>query len=103
VLNKFVTAKLKNTIGCRQGVVIGINPLILKGISGKSYECEGLPTLVDNPPLECIGCDLPLGGLCTDCESKLKMLGQCLDDHKLPLTQINYFYRKSGNQSYPNI
>jgi len=89
MLIKFVTAKLKNSDGSRQGVVISVEPLILKGVSGKTYKCEGLPILVDNPPSECMGCDLPLGSLCVDCESQLKMLTQCLEDHNLSLTQID--------------
>lgn len=89
MLNKFVTAKLKNTNDYRQGVVISTEPLILKGVSGKTYKCEGVPTLVDNPPSECMGCDLPLGSLCVDCESQLKMLTECLEDHDLQLTQID--------------
>jgi len=89
MLNRFVTAKLKGADDSRQGVAISVEPLILKGVSGKTYKCEGLPTLVDNPPPECMGCGLPLGSLCVDCESQIKMLTQCLEDHNLSLTQFD--------------
>lgn len=45
IFGHFVTAKLKGEDDCRQGVVISINPLIVRGELG-DYECEGTPTMV---------------------------------------------------------
>jgi hypothetical protein len=45
IFGHFVTAKLKDKDDCRQGIVISVNPLILRGKLG-DYECEGPPTIV---------------------------------------------------------
>ncbi len=50
MLGKFVTVKLKGIDDCRQGVVINIDPLRIRGQSSFEYECEGTPILVVNPP-----------------------------------------------------
>lgn len=50
LLGKFVTAKLIDKNDCRQGWVISLNPLIIKGQSGTQYKCEGTPVVVINPP-----------------------------------------------------
>lgn len=47
IFGHFVTAKLKGKEDCRQGLVISVEPLILKGVHGE-YECEGNPTVVDS-------------------------------------------------------
>lgn len=51
-MGKFVTAKLKGKDEPRQGWVININPLIIKGQTGTRYTCDGsyTPTIVENPP-----------------------------------------------------
>lgn len=41
----FVTAKLKGKKDCRQGVVVSLDPLIIRGKCA-DYECDGVPTLV---------------------------------------------------------
>ena len=48
----FVTARLKGGINGepRQGWVVSIDPLKIRGESGAIYECEGSPTAVINPP-----------------------------------------------------
>ena len=91
-IGKFVTAKLKGKDDCRQGAVISEAPLIIQGVSGTRYECEGQPTVVSNPPDDCLGCDLPLsneGKLCGKCEESLKSLANAglLDD--LVIVKIN--------------
>ncbi len=50
MLGKFVTAKLKDRIDPRQGWVISEHPLLIKGLSGTIYECEGEIKEVINPP-----------------------------------------------------
>jgi len=50
ILGKFVTAKLKGRNDSRQGWVIFESPLLIQGISGTIYECEGAPVTVINPP-----------------------------------------------------
>ena len=50
-LGTFVTAKLKGKEECRQGTIVRIQPLRIKGQSGAIYDCEGIPTLVVNPSL----------------------------------------------------
>jgi hypothetical protein len=49
-LGTFVTAKLRGRDACRQGAVVRIHPLRIKGQSGAIFDCEGIPTLVVNPP-----------------------------------------------------
>lgn len=51
MLGKFVTAKLFNQDGCRQGWVISTVPLIIQGHSGIHYHCSDNPVEVINPPL----------------------------------------------------
>lgn len=46
----FVTAKLLRKEDCRQGWLLSLHPLRIKGESGKVYACEGTPTRVINPP-----------------------------------------------------
>lgn len=41
----FATAKLKGKDDCRQGIVISVDPLIVRG-ELDDYECEGVPTKV---------------------------------------------------------
>lgn len=86
MLGKFVTAKLAGADDCRQGAVISLNPLRIRGESGSEYDCEGTPTAVTNPPETCIGCDLPLGALCKRCEANMEALGKALDAAGLVLT-----------------
>ena len=50
LLHVFVTAKIKGKDDARQGFIICTNPLIIKGVTGTKYECEGSPTIVSNPP-----------------------------------------------------
>jgi len=50
IFGHFVTAKLKGKEDCRQGVVVSLKPLLIKGQYGRVYECEGSPTAVINPP-----------------------------------------------------
>lgn len=50
MLGKFVTAKLFREDDCRQGYVISLIPLVIQGVSGIYYHCEGTPVLVVNPP-----------------------------------------------------
>lgn len=52
IIGKYVSAKLKNQVGCRQGWVFSENPLVLIGQNGDKYECVWLPTpvIVVNPP-----------------------------------------------------
>lgn len=50
MLGVFVTAKLKGLDDRRQGWIIELNPLIIQGVSGAIYECEGVPVEVVNPP-----------------------------------------------------
>lgn len=50
MLEKFVTAKLFGKNDCRQGFVKRLIPLIIQGVSGTYYHCEGAPVLVVNPP-----------------------------------------------------
>jgi hypothetical protein len=50
MLEKFVTAKLFGKNDCRQGFVKRLIPLIIQGVSGTYYYCEGTPVLVVNPP-----------------------------------------------------
>lgn len=47
IFGHWVTAKLKNKADCRQGIVVNIDPLVIRGESGKEYECEGEPTLLE--------------------------------------------------------
>lgn len=49
MIGKFVTAKLKGVMESRQGWVIKEDPLLIRGVSGKEYKCEGEPVLVSNP------------------------------------------------------
>ena len=46
----FVTAKLLGKEDCRQGWLMSLRPLRIKGESGKVYLCEGTPKRVINPP-----------------------------------------------------
>ncbi len=80
MLGKFVTAKLKGIDDCRQGVVISMDPLRIRGQSGFEYECEGPLTLVVNPPKDCWGCGLPIGPLCGFCECKIRMWEKILTE-----------------------
>lgn len=50
MIGKFVTAKLFGKDDCRQGCVKSLSPLIIQGISGIHYHCEGEPVIVVNPP-----------------------------------------------------
>jgi hypothetical protein len=50
LLGKFVTAKLIGKNETRQGWVIGIDPLAIEGQDKIPYICEGVPTIVENPP-----------------------------------------------------
>lgn len=45
IFGHFVTAKLKGTNDCRQGIVVSIEPLIIRGALG-TYICEGTPRKV---------------------------------------------------------
>jgi len=45
IFGHYVTAKLKGKDDCRQGIVINLDPLIIKGSLGE-YECEGIPTAI---------------------------------------------------------
>ncbi len=55
LIGRYVTAKLRTGIGCRQGWVISANPLIIKGEGGDEYLCKGAANLVINPPNPVIG------------------------------------------------
>jgi hypothetical protein len=46
MLGRFVTAKLKGKNDCRQGYIIQLEPLRIRGESGQEYDCEGDPVLV---------------------------------------------------------
>lgn len=46
----FVTARLLGKKDCRQGWLMSLHPLRIKGESGKVYACEGRPKIVINPP-----------------------------------------------------
>lgn len=72
-LGVFVTAKLRGINGCRQGVIIRLKPLRIKGISDAEYDCEGDPVLVKNPPENCFQSDLPPGNLCKSCRDNFKV------------------------------
>lgn len=85
-LGVFVTAKLAGEDDCRQGAVISIVPLRIRGQSGAEYDCEGEPAVVENPPEKCIGCDMPLGRMCGRCAANLEALGNALDDAGIVLT-----------------
>ena len=50
LLGVFVTAKLKGKEDCRQGFLKATNPLIIFGVTGREYECEGDVAIVGNPP-----------------------------------------------------
>ena len=50
LMGVFVTAKLKNSEGCRQGWIVKTNPLTLEGESGALYEVVNPVTTVMNPP-----------------------------------------------------
>lgn len=50
LMGRFVTAKLRGKDDCRQGWVIGLAPLRIRGETGEEYECEGTPAIVVNPP-----------------------------------------------------
>lgn len=88
--NVFVTAKLLGADDFRQGVIINVDPLIIRGQSGEEYECEGEPVIVVNPPETCIGCGLPLGGLCGRCESNLEALKKAMNVNGIELTYISF-------------
>jgi hypothetical protein len=88
ILNKFVTAKLAGQDDCRQGAVISTDPLRIRCQSGEEHDCEGEPTLVDNPPEPCIGCDRPLGPLCVRCERGMQALCSALASEGLRLERI---------------
>lgn len=51
LLGRFVTANLKGTNEPRQGWVVEIDPLIIRGQSGSIYKCDGEPVVVENPPV----------------------------------------------------
>ena len=85
-LGVFVTAKIVGANDCRQGAVISIDPLRIRGQSGAEYDCEGEPTVVENPPEKCIGCDMPLGRMCGRCAANLDALGSALDAAGIALT-----------------
>lgn len=55
MLEKFVTAKLFGENDCRQSFVKNVIPLIIQGVSGTYYHCEGTPVLVVNPPTKPAG------------------------------------------------
>lgn len=74
MIGKFVTAKLEGRNESRQGVVVSMDPFIIRGQSGIEYRCEGEPVRVDNPPPKCIGCDMELGPICGRCSENLKAL-----------------------------
>lgn len=46
IFGHYVAAKIKGENDWRQGVVISVNPFIIRGEFGV-YECEGKPTIVD--------------------------------------------------------
>lgn len=74
MIGKFVTAKLKGKDDCRQGAVICENPLTICSRDGGKHICDGIPTIVVNPPKDCAICELPLaqdGGLCKKCVDEL--------------------------------
>ena len=50
VCGSFVTAKLQGENDCRQGWVVNVDPLMIRGESGKVYCCENVPTLVEPQP-----------------------------------------------------
>jgi hypothetical protein len=60
LVGQFVTARLRDEVGCRQGWVISVDPLRIRGESGTEYDCEGEPTIVINPPE-------PAGWTCPRC------------------------------------
>lgn len=49
IIGKYVEAKDKDSGKTVQGWVIKESPLIIRGMSGREYECEGEPTIVDCP------------------------------------------------------
>ena len=65
----FVTAKLKDKNDHREGAVISVNPLRIRGQTGAEYDCEGRPKIVINPPENCMRCGFPLGRLCFKCRT----------------------------------
>ena len=87
--SRFVTAKLKGENDCRQGAVVSETPLIIRGQSGMEYMWEGKVTPVINPPEICIGCNLPLGRLCSKCESQLKALDMIMREKDLAFETID--------------
>ena len=88
MLNLFVTAKLKGKNEARQGAVITLDPLVIRGQTGTEYLCEGNPVIVENPPETCIGCDLPLGRLCGKCEETTNMLVNAMSSAGLSFESI---------------
>ncbi len=56
LLGVFVNATLRGGDECRQGVVICLEPLQIRGQSGQEYLCEGMLTVVSNPPEEYVEC-----------------------------------------------
>jgi hypothetical protein len=49
IKGKFVEARLKDSDEYRQDWVIKTDPLVIRGISTKEYECEGNPVLITHP------------------------------------------------------
>lgn len=49
IMNKFVDAKLKGSDEYRQGHVISVDPLKIRGRTGTEYECEGNVVIVTCP------------------------------------------------------
>lgn len=49
MIGKYVTAKEKDSDKIVQGWVKNENPLIIEGLTGRKYECEGEPAIVENP------------------------------------------------------
>ncbi len=77
IMHVFVTAN--TTAGVRQGAVISLKPVMIRGITGAEYLVVGNVRRVVNPPGNCSFCGLPLGLVCVKCEGESRTLTEIRD------------------------